>query len=54
MELVLLFHLRTLRWCVKDLLARRCPVSALCGNLEPAATLAQVDDLLARANFAQY
>ena len=48
MELVLLFHLRTLRWCVKDLPARRYPVSALYGNLEPAATPAQVNDWLAR------
>ena len=54
MELVLLFHLRTLRWCVKDLPARRYPVLALYGNLEPAATPAQVNDLLARASFAQY
>ena len=51
MELVLLFHLRTLRWCVKDLPVRRYPVSALYGNLEPAATPAQVNDLLARAIF---
>ena len=54
MELVLLFHLRTLRWCVKDLPARRYPVSALYVDLEPAATPAQVNDLLARASFAQY
>ena len=54
MELVLLFHLRTLRWCVKDLPARRYPVSALCENVEPAATPAQVKHLLARASFAQY
>jgi len=54
MELVLLFHLRTLQWCVKDQPAARYPVLALYGNLEPAATPAQVNGLLARANFAQY